>query len=71
MDDQIQEACGICVLHAVRDGMDFTNVPAPELVGQVFGDDDDPRQIHEAVTTFAGTPVCWYHVDDVAKANGI
>lgn len=63
----IQEACGVCVLHAVRQGVDYSTVPAQELVGQKFGD----SQIHEAVTLLAGTPVCWYHVDDVAKAAGL
>lgn len=63
----IQEACGVCVVHAVRHGVDYSTVPAHELVGQTFGD----NQIHEAVTLFAGTPVCWYHVDDAAKSVGL
>jgi hypothetical protein len=60
--------CGVCVLHAVRTGMDYNHVPSVELVGQEYG---NSYEIHAAVTTFAGTPVCWYHVDDVAKSQGM
>jgi hypothetical protein len=62
--------CGVCVLHAVRTGLDYNHVPSTELVGQKFGSTDQ-FEIHAAATTFAGTPVCWYHVDDVAKSQGM
>lgn len=63
-----QIPCAICVIHAVRSGVDYSTVGPIDIVGQHFG---TGQVIHEAVTTFAGTSVCWYHVDDAAKAAGL
>lgn len=61
--------CGICVLNAVRRGVSFDfDVPPASLVGQQI---NDGTEIHHAATVFAGTPVCFYHVDDAAKAAGL
>jgi hypothetical protein len=58
--------CAMCCLHAVRQGFDWQHMNPDELIGQEFRG----GQIHEAVTTFNGTDVCWYHIDDCARANG-
>lgn len=64
----IQIPCAVCVLNAVRQGVDYTHVPPNDLVGQVYG---GHYSIHESVTTISGTEVCWYHVDTAAKAAGL
>ena len=48
--------CGICCLHAVRRGVDYSP-GSTELA--------DGSELHEAVTTINGTAVCWYHVAHV------
>ena len=62
------EPCGICVVHAVRAGVDYNTVPSDDIVGQKFG---TGNVIHESVAMIGGTPVCWYHADDAAKTIGL
>lgn len=66
----LESPCAVCILRAVRAGVDYTPGLPVELIGQTYGVTHQ-SQIHPAVTTFAGTPVCWYHVDDVAKSQGM
>lgn len=58
--------CGVCVLHAVRRGVSFEpSEPPASLIGQEIS---DGTEIHPASAILVGTPVCFYHIDDVGKA---
>lgn len=64
---EVKIPCAICVLNAVRQGVDYQHLPPSEVVGQTY----NGGTIHEAVTQVGGTDVCWYHADDAAKAVGL
>lgn len=59
--------CGVCVLRAVRSGVDYSDTIPVAPVGQKF----TTGEIHQAVTLLAGSLVCWYHVDDAGKSQGM
>lgn len=64
----MNNACGICIANAVRQGVNWTDtVNTDDIVGSHYMG----GQIHEAVTLLGGTAVCWYHADDAAKAVGL
>ena len=63
-----ETACAVCVLNAIRRGVNSLDTDNLVTVGQKIA---DGTQVHAAVTTMAGTPVCFYHVDDAAKAVGL
>jgi hypothetical protein len=56
--------CGICVVNAVRQGVDYGSQAQEDIIGSKYAG----GEIHEAITLLGGTACCWYHADDAAKA---